>query len=320
MEPNAATVRLDGLDGDLSKNVLSPGYDTLDQRGLGFDVLPWCSPDSVYPVSTYLDSPACDYFPLRRGSATVFPNPGTNILQWATPGAPIPGMGCGLEAPMLPSDPWAGETDSDGCDLFSEPPSSRTSQQFLAGVDLASLADPTGVHHHRKRSCNEDPTGDKSKRNKPTKPPAPGAVPTSAIHSRKHSIQLRTAARKPRKSSRPSPPPHPPPPRLTLRHQQTLPLSTEDDDLTPRSAAPAAITTWSKSSTATGSTRSLSGSWPCCPWISAVRAPGLRAGDALYMGGGGGGSGGDEKRMSKAEVLDLATRRIRTLEVERIGW
>lgn len=26
---------------------------------------------------------------------------------------------------------------------------------------------------------------------------------------------------------------------------------------------------------------------------------------------------GDEKRMSKAEVLDLATRRIRTLEVER---
>lgn len=34
-------------------------------------------------------------------------------------------------------------------------------------------------------------------------------------------------------------------------------------------------------------------------------------------GAGGGGGGGEEKRMSKAEVLELATVRIRTLEAER---
>ncbi|KAK4150780.1 hypothetical protein C8A00DRAFT_17745 [Chaetomidium leptoderma] len=288
---------------------LTPGHESWDGRGLGFDTFPWCSPDPTFAVSTLLDGSACGYFPLRKSSASVYHNPATNVLQWTTPGAPL-------------TDPWAAETDSD---LFSpagnlDAAGSRTSRQLQAVAQLPAL----GSYTHTKRLSQseessttlspvpsvEDAPTDKSKRRK------------TQAHARKHSIQLRTATRKPRKASTPTTTtiasPVSPADNNNNNNNNKRSPPTEDDDLTPeerRARRNHNIVEKQYRNRLNAQFERLLAVLP----LDQGRA-GAGAAPDQAMGGSGnsaGGGGGDEKRMSKAEVLDLATRRIRMLEVDR---
>ena len=229
---------------------------------------------------------------------------------------PLASMTPTLPGPLLSHDPWAAEADSDGCDLFS-PVSSRTSQQFHTTGDL-----PTPNHLKSSSwsgnsstslspaSTISDPLPTMTTTTQRTKPPK------HQPRARKHSIQLRTAARKPRK------PPSPttitttattanrPPPALN---------TSEEDDLTPeerRARRNHNIVEKQYRNRLNAQFERLLAVLPVDRCSSGSGVGGGPVGQGVVMPVGGGGDG-EEKRMSKAEVLELATVRIRTLEAER---
>lgn len=233
-------------------------------------------------------------------------------------------MNCSLESPLLSPDPWAAETDSDGGDLFSPMSEvnaaiSTDSQQFQTVANLPAM----GSSAHLKRSSwseessttlspapsVEDSPADKPKLSKPK------------AHARKHSIQLRTAARKPRKAASIPLAVASAATAATTKKKPASVSEEEEDDLTPeerRARRNHNIVEKQYRNRLNAQFERLLAVLP----VEQCRA--ARAGGAAASAGAGdrimsvgNGSVGDEKRLSKAEVLDLATRRIRALEAER---
>ncbi|KAG7287464.1 hypothetical protein NEMBOFW57_006975 [Staphylotrichum longicolle] len=195
---------------------------------------------------------------------------------------------------------------------------STDSQQFQT---LASLPAVGSSAHLKRSSWSEDSST--------TLSPAPSIEdsPTdkpkrskSKAHARKHSIQLRTAARKPRKAA--SIPLAAVASAATAANKKPASVSEEEeDDLTPeerRARRNHNIVEKQYRNRLNAQFERLLAVLP----VEQCRA--ARAGGAAASAGAGdrimsvgNGSVGDEKRLSKAEVLDLATRRIRALEAER---
>ncbi|KAK3898392.1 hypothetical protein C8A05DRAFT_19018, partial [Staphylotrichum tortipilum] len=296
---------------------LLPAYDSLGQPVVGLETLSWCSPESTYLVPTS-DGPATGFFPLQSGTASVYPGLGA-MLHWPTPASSFSLMG------VVPSeDPWPVETDSDGCSLFSsvDAPSPRASQQYPAVAEFIAMA--STAQKKDSSSPKAEQPSPAAVQNKPTttaKPPA---------HVRKHSgtIQLRTAARKPRKQAGLGP--------GSGGNADAAAAGgggdeDDDDDLTPeeRRARRAHNRVEKQYRTRLNAQfeRLLAVVMPT-PVLGRRHSAGAGVGDAteaeaargndagLELGGVGVGED-DEKRLSKAEVLDLALRRIRALEAER---
>lgn len=263
------------------------------------DVLPWTFPDSQ---SAFLEEPVCEYASLHRDSQPVYPNLG-GTLPW--PGrvsfpAPLTGMSFGPGASPLSPDTWAGETDSDGCDQegfspLSDSPDARLQPSWSEDSAIPPAADSIAdTSNPRKRKTSSSSNQ--------------GHHPQ---HGRKHSVQLRTASRKPRHkpsssaSSKDSTSPSSP----TTTKCSPSPLP--DDDLTPEERRARRNHNLVEKQYRNRLNAQFERLLAVLPVEQCQRS------SSSGSGGGGMVGAGDEKRMSKAEVLDLATRRIRTLEVER---
>ncbi|KAK3307437.1 uncharacterized protein B0T15DRAFT_178488 [Chaetomium strumarium] len=268
MKPNTSTVGLNGeMGSDLGKTGLSSA---LDQQSPGLDLLPWCPSDTPYTDSMPLDGPGCDYFPLRSTSASVFLDPGASFLPWATfPGVPL-------------------------------------STQYLAASDLASVN--SGSVMQVGGSPWSKPIPDKPSVSSHTEHIPPAAAEAkrgrAKAYTRQHSIQLRTAPRKPRRSWVTAAS-HTP----DADNKGNRSPPTDDDDLT----AEERRARRNHNLVEKQYRNRLNAQFERLLAVLPVDECRTRAGtmDRVET------SGVDEKRMSKAEVLELATRRIRTLEVER---
>ncbi|KAK4235750.1 hypothetical protein C8A03DRAFT_46159 [Achaetomium macrosporum] len=282
MKPNTSTVRHNGqMDSDLVK-------------GTVFDLLPWCPSDTSYADSMHLGEPRYDYFPLRSSSASAFPDPGAALLHWTTfPGVALSTIGCGEEGSVVSPGPWAGDSESEGCDLFSP-----------ITADLASV-NSGSVTHIARSPWSEQASARLSPSPHTERIPIAGAKRGRAkAYARQHGIQLRTAPRKPR---RPSVTAASHSPDSDNKGNRSPP--TDEDDLTPEERRARR----NHNLVEKQYRNRLNAQFERLLAVLPVDECRTRAGGMDRVES----SGADEKRMSKAEVLDLATRRIRTLEVER---
>ncbi|KAK3989341.1 hypothetical protein QBC44DRAFT_327611 [Cladorrhinum sp. PSN332] len=299
----------DGLNADVDKIVLSPvdpAFDFLDHAicvGVGPNAVPWCPPNQAYPPSTYLDETSGDYFP--RASFPDYQNPSWpatgNLSTIASLSAPHGALGSGPGGSLIsPASLWPGEVDCEQ-DLFSPvSPPGMVSNQMMASP-AASVESPP----------NSSSFPQKARLKATTRPTKTGRV------GKQHNIQLRTASRKSRKPSTSSKTTSPPSPTASQGTSATQPSppadDDDDDDLTPeerRARRNHNLVEKQYRNRLNAQFERLLAVLPLDQYRS-----------SLSVGQNGHGALAssilDDKRMSKAEVLDLAVRRIRMLEADR---
>ncbi|KAK4189431.1 hypothetical protein QBC35DRAFT_141145 [Podospora australis] len=308
MESSTTTTRFmsRGLDADTDETILyplTPTYDYLDPIGFGAHTVSWCLPDASFPVSALLERPPCepfcepssDYFFLPRDSLSGLEHPGLGS-NW-----PAPPHGFTFEVPYptpldtmgSDSSAWTGEVGADKGDQVRVP----------GGKDSSSSS-PMEVDSSVKRSSSEE-----------SPPPASlpstlttGAPKTAAARPKsrvaKHNIQLRTASRKSPKASPPSA--RSPISPAESAHNQSA--SDPEDDLTPEERRARR----NHNRVEKQYRNRLNNQFERL--LAVLPLDQCKGGHVVHDGNG---YSSDEKRMSKAEVLDLATRRIKALEVDR---
>jgi hypothetical protein len=246
-------------------------------------------------------------------------------------------MASGFDDPLPSSaDPWIARTDLNGRRLFppfGNPIASSSSAAFpfqavtelpapgsFAPLERSAWGDKPPPTQSPAPSINKLPHDDKFRHPKP-RPPKP----------KRHGIQLRTAARKPRARNLTSTPESallspstttnsntnsnnshntkPPPP----------PAEDDDSDVTAEKRRTRRSHNLVEKQYRNRLNAQFERLLAVLP-VEQCRAATTSTNPLNVAGGGSSNSGstaGDDKRMSKAEVLDLATRRIRALEVER---
>lgn len=304
MESGPTTARLmnRGLDTDADKTVLyplTPTYDYLDPIGPGTDNVSWCLPDASFRSSTLLDrphgepscEPSCDYFFLPKNSFSGLQSPGISA-NWPAANAftfqvPFPTP---LDVMTSDSGGWTGESGSDKAEQVGVLNGLESSSSSIMEVDSPA---------HTKRSSEEESAPLST---------LPSQVPRSATtrpRSRigKHNIQLRTASRKPPKASPSSLSPTSP-----ADSNDNQSHSDPDDDLTPEERRARR----NHNRVEKQYRNRLNNQFERL--LAVLPLDRYKGGSVVHDGNGG---SSDEKRMSKAEVLDLATRQIKALEVDR---
>ncbi|KAK0654329.1 hypothetical protein QBC41DRAFT_59232 [Cercophora samala] len=292
MEPGATKASIminkeasSGVDETSVSTVPPTGYDYMGQACYGANVVPWCLPDTPFTTSAYLEEASCDYFSLSRSSFTPLVSGNWHLSNNLSPEACLrtPLSSVGSRAGV-----WRGEPGGEYCEheLFS--PVSE-----LATIDMAD-----SVIHTKRSWSEESSTSAKHQPNDRTKA-------TSRPKGRgKHNIQLRTASRKARKSSI-----APATPLSPAESIHNPPSASDDDDLTPEERRARR----NHNLVEKQYRNRLNAQFER---LLAVLPLDQHKGGHLGQGGGD-GFATDEKRMSKAEVLDLATRRIKALEMEK---
>jgi len=278
---------------------LTDSYDYSATGAMGVDTLPWCLPDSP---SAYLDDPVCDYASLARGSnsGSVYPNLGP--INWtAGYSDPLAGMTYGPPSSLLPPDPFV-ETDSDGCDQDT-----FTSISDPDAPGYIASAEPRSHKRTWSEDSALDSADDRAKAAKAFKSRIPG---------RRHGVQLRTASRKPRKPSTSSCSSNGSASSMSIKRS---PSEEPDDDLTPEERRARRNHNLVEKQYRNRLNAQFERLLAVLP-VDQLRGNGSLSGDGKPEGStikSSSSHTNEEKRMSKAEVLDLATKRIRALEMDR---
>lgn len=211
------------------------------------------------------------------------------------------------DALISPAALWVGESSSDFCEaeLFSPISDPGMGINHMMPSPLATVESPPA---QLKRSCSP-PSYLHKEPEKATIRPKTGRI------GKQHNIQLRTAARRPRKSSTTSKaasPPSPPDSQATATTQPSPTAEEEDEDeLTPeerRARRNHNLVEKQYRNRLNAQFERLLAVLPIDQYrhCSGSVTENGRITSIL-----------DDKRMSKAEVLDLAVRRIRTLEADK---
>ncbi|KAK4176982.1 hypothetical protein QBC36DRAFT_141616 [Triangularia setosa] len=251
----------------------------------GANVVPWCLPNAPYTASAYLEEPSCDYFSLPRSPFPPIVGGNWHLSNNLSSEAclPTPLSSLGSRAGV-----WRGESEGDYCEheLFS--PVSE-----LATVDMRD-----SVTHSKRSWSEESSTSVTHQANEKIKA-------TSRPKGRgKHNIQLRTASRKARKGS--MAPATPLSPAESVHNPQS---PSDDDDLTPEERRARRNHNLVEKQYRNRLNAQFERLLAVLP---------LEQHKGSHLGQGSCDAfATDEKRMSKAEVLDLATRRIKALEMEK---
>ncbi|KAK4663277.1 hypothetical protein QC763_607150 [Podospora pseudopauciseta] len=292
MEPSATKTSImikeasSGADETSVSAVPTPGYGYMGQASYGANLVPWSLPDAPYTASSFFEEPPCDFFSLSRTPFTPFVGGNWHLSNNLSPetSLPTPLSSVGSRAGV-----WRGEPGGEYCEheLFS--PVSE-----LATIDMAD-----SVTHTKRSWSEESSTSAKHQPNDKIKA-------TSRSKGRgKHNIQLRTASRKARKGS--LAPATPLSPAESVHNPGS---ASDDDDLTPEERRARR----NHNLVEKQYRNRLNAQFER---LLAVLPLEQYKGGHLGQGESCDGFATDEKRMSKAEVLDLATRRIKALEMEK---
>ncbi|KAK4228601.1 hypothetical protein QBC38DRAFT_151404 [Podospora fimiseda] len=295
-----------GLSAEVDKNILSPvdpAFDFLDHAGIcagvGPNAVPWCPTNQAYPPSPYLDETSSEYFP--RPSYPDYPNlnwPATgNLSTISSLSAPHGLLDSGPGGSLVsPISLWPNEIDCKH-EVFSPIGEPGFGNNQMMASPPASVESPPNSSAYPQKGRKATKLGRIAKQ---------------------HNVQLRTASRKSRKtsstSSKPISPPSPTDSQGTSAAQPSPPADDDDeDDLTPEERRARRNHNLVEKQ-----------------YRNRLNAQFERLLAVLpldhYRGSSEHGEHGcntlassilDEKRMSKAEVLDLAVRRIRMLEAEK---
>ncbi|KAK4196561.1 hypothetical protein QBC40DRAFT_287011 [Triangularia verruculosa] len=253
----------------------------MGQAGYGANVVPWCLLDRQDTAPAYFEETSCEHFPLTRSPFTPIAGGNwqlSNNIFSSEACLPTPLSSLGSRANL-----WRGDCEHE---LFS--PVSE-----LATVDMKEF-----VTHTKSSWSEESSTSGKHQANERIK------ATTRPKGRSKHNIQLRTASRKARKGS--MAPTTPLSPAENVDNPQS---PSDDDDLTPEERRARRNHNLVEKQYRNRLNAQFERLLAVLP---------LEQYKGGYLGQGScDGFTTDEKRMSKAEVLDLATRRIKALEMER---
>ncbi|KAK4457857.1 hypothetical protein QBC42DRAFT_278043 [Cladorrhinum samala] len=309
-----------GLSPDTENNVLSPvdpAFDFLDQpntcAGVGPNAVPpWCLSNQAYAASPYVDEVPGGYLSIARPSFSEYQHPSwpaagdaTSVTRLSTS---LGALHSGPEDALIsPATLWIGESNPDYCEaeIFSPISDPGMRINHMIPSPLAIVESPSA---QLKRSCSP-PSLPHQQPGKATARPKTGRI------GKQHNIQLRTAARRPRRSSttnRAALPPSPPDSQATATTQPSPTAEAEDEDeLTPeerRARRNHNLVEKQYRNRLNAQFERL---------LAVLPIDQYRHCNANVTENGRITSILDDKRMSKAEVLDLAVRRIRTLEADK---
>lgn len=317
----------------LSMSPMTPTFESVLQlRGEGFDFMPWATADCNYSHLDYspnesLGSPddggSYDYFsiPIPPAEANLsYQTPESTYMDWSstTHSAP-PTASPVTEFSFFGAEGNVADTDSDSwthSPLPVSPADAATKRTHTESTRpskrACSQANPTATSSKSRdkaslTSSKSKPKSDskakstsKCKHNKPTEE-ADASMSVSSGYGGNHKIQLRTASRKAK-------------PRNTASKASALPSPVEegeDDLLTPeerRARQSHNLVEKQYRNRLNMQFESL---------LAVLPADKNGTDDRHRMKGSAGGAGeGDDRRLSKAEVLDMARQRIMTLELE----
>lgn len=309
---------------------ITPSFEAPDEFArAGFDMMPWTAPDynncyqqfgfspNTLFEETSLDPFACQPPPAPVGGGGLVPQnyltPNSPPLEWPVPGT-ASATGHAAQSPHVPDTPSPRHTE------FSYADSDAESRHGLSprSAEKRSVANPTQPSKRRysQASIQTLPeAGSKATRNtrssnKPTTTTARGKPSTSSTASFSSSSsssmrgaqssknQLRTASRKPKSGNSPSE------------------ANPEDDDLTTeerRARQSHNLVEKQYRNRLNQQFESLLAVLPAERRRHSLGGDGKSRGDKTK---GGIGVDDDERRLSKAEVLDMARQRIEALEQE----
>ncbi|KAK0726457.1 hypothetical protein B0T21DRAFT_413787 [Apiosordaria backusii] len=290
MEPSATKTSViikearSGADETAAPTVPPTCYDYMGQTSHGANVVPWCLPGAPYTASAYLEEPSGDYFYLSRSPFTPIVGGNWHFFNNFSAEACLPTP---LSSLNSKAGVWRDKAEADHYEH----------ELFSPVSELATVNMGDSVIHTKRSWSEESSTSVKHQANEKVKA-------TSRPKGRgKHNIQLRTASRKARNGSM-----APTTPLSPAESAHTPQSPSDDDDLTPEERRARRNHNLVEKQYRNRLNTQFERLLAILP---------LEQSEESHLGQGNcDGSATDEKRMSKAEVLDLATRRIKALEME----